>query len=192
MTARLNPATTLRKKLGKLLENISTIDIIESLSIIQKTQPKPSDTASSEQKLQPPAWKKNRVESPSNPFYHYTPGSTINISSTDAFSSTATSAFGRFPFQSRQRKTELLEPYGLRSPPPSPDFGISDLWEAAESEKEEEELEDQEFTYQNPITESPEVETLNLQAQQNLNIDNLKIETPNQQRQNNPKPELIN
>ncbi|KAG9302336.1 hypothetical protein G9A89_008828 [Geosiphon pyriformis] len=52
-TVRLNPATTLRKKLGKLLENISTINTIESLSIIQRTQPKLSDTASSEQ----PQWK---------------------------------------------------------------------------------------------------------------------------------------
>ncbi|KAG9301384.1 hypothetical protein G9A89_018056 [Geosiphon pyriformis] len=42
-TARLNPATMLRKKLGKLLENISTINTIKSLSIIQRTQPKPSD-----------------------------------------------------------------------------------------------------------------------------------------------------
>ncbi|KAG9285788.1 hypothetical protein G9A89_013213 [Geosiphon pyriformis] len=62
-------------------------------------------------KIQPPAWKKNRVESPSNPSYHYTPGSAINISSTDTFTSTATSAFGQFLFQSRQRKTELLGPY---------------------------------------------------------------------------------
>ncbi|KAG9288566.1 hypothetical protein G9A89_003441 [Geosiphon pyriformis] len=284
MTAKLNLATMLRKKLGKLLENISTIDTIESLFIIQRTQPKPSDpskpsdTAFSEQpqrktstnntkpkvaeseiiganhlgfakslfqhycqylelnhnhisaksvfnfyvnekissllgtpvntesaretfykeliqntnlstnhnfasiiteinkkiehhtqqrypityaskgkrklqtpavtprKLQPPAWKKNRVKSPSNPSYHYTPGN----------------------------------------------FGISDPWEAAESEKKEEESEDQEFTYQNLITESPEVETPNFQAQQNLNIENSEIETPNQQRQNNPKPELIN
>ncbi|KAG9306881.1 hypothetical protein G9A89_002550 [Geosiphon pyriformis] len=89
------------------------------------------------------------------------------------FSSTVTSTFGRFPFQSRQKKTELLGPYGeyfkgfnsrssislgLRSSPPPPDFGISDLWETAESEKEKK-SEDQEFTYQNPIIESPEVET---------------------------------
>ncbi|KAG9305756.1 hypothetical protein G9A89_005154 [Geosiphon pyriformis] len=93
-------------------------------------------------KLQPPAWKKNKVESPSNPSYHYTLRSAINISSTDMFSSTATSTFGRFPFQSRQKKTELLGPYELRSPPPPPDFGISDSWETAKSEKEEEELED--------------------------------------------------
>ncbi|KAG9300726.1 hypothetical protein G9A89_023524 [Geosiphon pyriformis] len=329
-TARLNPATTLRKKLGKLLENISTIDTIKSLSIIQKTQPKPSDpskpsnTAPAEQpqqktstdntkpkvaeseniranhlgftkslfqhycqylrlnhnhisaesafnfyvnkkissllgtpvntesaretfykeliqntnlptnhnfasiitkinkeiehhtqqrypityasknkgklqtpvvtprKLQPPAWKKNRVESPSNPSYYYTPRSTINILSTDAFSSTATSVFEQFPFQSRQKKTELLRPYGeyfegfnsqsstpsgLRLPPPPPDFGISDLWEAAESKKKEEESEDQEFTYQHLITENPEVETPNLQTQQQL--ENLEIKTPN-------------
>ncbi|KAG9294415.1 hypothetical protein G9A89_001920 [Geosiphon pyriformis] len=42
-TARLNLATMLRKKLRKLLENISTINTIESLFIIQRTQPKPSD-----------------------------------------------------------------------------------------------------------------------------------------------------
>ncbi|KAG9285643.1 hypothetical protein G9A89_009283 [Geosiphon pyriformis] len=86
-------------------------------------------------KIQPPAWKKNRVESPSNPSYHYTLGSAINISSTDVFPSTATLAFGRFLFQN---------------------FGISDLWKATESEKEEEELEDQKFTYQNSITKNPE------------------------------------
>ncbi|KAG9294176.1 hypothetical protein G9A89_021535 [Geosiphon pyriformis] len=50
-------------------------------------------------KTQSPAWKKNRVESPSNLLYHYTPGSAINISSTDAFPSTVTLTFGRFSFQ---------------------------------------------------------------------------------------------
>ncbi|KAG9292184.1 hypothetical protein G9A89_023904 [Geosiphon pyriformis] len=159
-------------------------------------------------KIQPPAWKKNRVESSSNPSYHYTSGSTINISSTDAFPSTATSAFGQFPFQSRQRKTKLLGPYSeyferfnsqlstpsrLRSPPPPPDFRISDPWEAVESEKEEEESEDQEFTYQYPITENSEVETPNIQTQQQLKnpeIETLNIRTPPNQR--NQNPELIN
>ncbi|KAG9298028.1 hypothetical protein G9A89_018856 [Geosiphon pyriformis] len=42
-TARINPATKLRKKLGKQLENTTTINLIESLSIIQRTQPKPLD-----------------------------------------------------------------------------------------------------------------------------------------------------
>ncbi|KAG9291486.1 hypothetical protein G9A89_021905 [Geosiphon pyriformis] len=113
-------------------------------------------------KIQPPTWKKNRVESPSNPSYYYTPGSAINISSTDVFPSTATLAFRRFLFQT------------------------------AESEKEEEESEDQEFTYQYPITKNPEVETLNFQTQQNPDLENLEIKTPNHQRQNNPNPELIN
>ncbi|KAG9291762.1 hypothetical protein G9A89_012047 [Geosiphon pyriformis] len=45
-------------------------------------------------KIQLPAWKKNRVESPSNSSYYYTPGSAINISLTDAFPSTVTSVFG--------------------------------------------------------------------------------------------------
>ncbi|KAG9287784.1 hypothetical protein G9A89_017379 [Geosiphon pyriformis] len=91
--------------------------------------------------------------------------------------SNTTSAFGQFPFQSKQRKAELLGPYGmyfkgfnLRSSMPSrlqsplslPDFGISDLWEVMESkEKEEKEAKNQEFTYQNPITENPKFETLN-------------------------------
>ncbi|KAG9297103.1 hypothetical protein G9A89_019384 [Geosiphon pyriformis] len=145
-------------------------------------------------KIQPPAWKKNRVESPSNPSYHYTFGSAINISSTDIFPSTMTSAFGQFSFQSRQRKTELLGPYdeyfegfnsqsstpsGLQSLPPSPNFRIFDPWEAAESEKEEEESEDQEFTYQHLITENLKVEIPNFQTQQNPDLENSEIETPN-------------
>ncbi|KAG9302894.1 hypothetical protein G9A89_022310 [Geosiphon pyriformis] len=91
------------------------------------------------QKIQPSAWKKNRVESPSNPSYYYTPESTINISSTDD-----------------HMANTLRDLIRLQSPPPPPDFGISDLWKAAESEKEEKKSEDQEFTYQNPITENPE------------------------------------
>ncbi|KAG9303484.1 hypothetical protein G9A89_018380 [Geosiphon pyriformis] len=71
-------------------------------------------------------------------------------------------------------------------------FGISDPWEAAESEKEEKESEDQEFTYQCPITENWEVETLNFQTQQNPDLENSEIKTPNHQRQNNPNSELIN
>ncbi|KAG9284411.1 hypothetical protein G9A89_023668 [Geosiphon pyriformis] len=44
MTARLNLATMLRKKLRKPLEDTTTINLIESLSIIQRTpQQKPSD-----------------------------------------------------------------------------------------------------------------------------------------------------
>ncbi|KAG9287880.1 hypothetical protein G9A89_017475 [Geosiphon pyriformis] len=79
----------------------------------------------------------------------------------------------------QQRKTKLLGPYGeyfegfnsqlstssgLRSLLPPPDFGIFDLWEAAKSEKKEEESEDQEFTYQQPITEN--LEPLQLPPQQ--------------------------
>ncbi|KAG9301066.1 hypothetical protein G9A89_015802 [Geosiphon pyriformis] len=47
----------------------------------------------------------------------------------------------------------------------------------------------------NLITENSEVETLNLQTQQNLNLKNLEIETPNIQpppNQNNQNPNLIN
>ncbi|KAG9294642.1 hypothetical protein G9A89_008121 [Geosiphon pyriformis] len=64
--------------------------------------------------------------------------------------------------------------------------------EAAESEKEEEESEDQKFTYQCLITENLEVEIPNFQTQQNPDLENLEIKTLNHQRQNNPNPELIN
>ncbi|KAG9305641.1 hypothetical protein G9A89_022563 [Geosiphon pyriformis] len=62
-------------------------------------------------------------------------------------------------------------------------------------EEEEKESKDQEFTYQNSITESLEVETPNLQIQQNLNLENPEIETPNIQplpNQNNQNSNLIN
>ncbi|KAG9290662.1 hypothetical protein G9A89_011625 [Geosiphon pyriformis] len=158
------------------------------------------------EKLQTPA--KTRVEFPTNPSYHYTPGSTINITSTSAATSNITSAFRQFSFQSKQRKAELLEPYGtyfeefnsqlltpsgLQLPLPPPDFRISDSWKVIKSEEEEEkEAKDQEFTYQNPIAENPEFEILNLQTQQNLNPENLKIETPNIQTQDNQNLNLIN
>ncbi|KAG9289256.1 hypothetical protein G9A89_007501 [Geosiphon pyriformis] len=45
-------------------------------------------------KIQPPTWKKNRIESLSNPSYYYISGSTINISLIDVSPSTTTSAFG--------------------------------------------------------------------------------------------------
>ncbi|KAG9299913.1 hypothetical protein G9A89_009641 [Geosiphon pyriformis] len=48
-------------------------------------------------KLQTPA--KNRVEFPSNPSYHYTSESAINILSTNVFPLIVISAFGQFPFQ---------------------------------------------------------------------------------------------
>ncbi|KAG9297060.1 hypothetical protein G9A89_001544, partial [Geosiphon pyriformis] len=62
--------------------------------------------------IQPPIWKKHRIESPTNLSYHYTPGSAINITATDASTSHATSIFGQFPFQSKQRKEDLLGLYG--------------------------------------------------------------------------------
>ncbi|KAG9302021.1 hypothetical protein G9A89_021065 [Geosiphon pyriformis] len=176
-------------------------------NLIHESKEKLQTPAVTPRKIQPPVWKKNRVESPSNPSYHYTPGSTINISSTNTFPSTATSAFGQFLFQSRQRKTELLGPYSeyfegfnsrsstpseLQLPPPPPDFRISDPWKAAESEKKKEESENQEFTYQCPITENLEVETPNFQIQQNPDLENSEIKTPNHQKQNNPNSELSN
>ncbi|KAG9303491.1 hypothetical protein G9A89_018387 [Geosiphon pyriformis] len=101
--------------------------------------------------------------------------------------SNATSAFGRFPFQSKQKKKDLLELYSE----------IVSSWEITELEEEqeieeEEESEDQEFTYQNLILENPEIETLNFQTQPNLDNqenDTLNIQTP--PNQNNLNPESI-
>ncbi|KAG9285373.1 hypothetical protein G9A89_010848 [Geosiphon pyriformis] len=73
-----------------------------------------------------------------------------------------TSTFGHFPFQSKQRKKDLLEPYE-----------IIDLEE--KQEKEEEESEDQEFIYQNPIPENLNIETPNFQTQQNPEIKTLNF-----------------
>ncbi|KAG9307139.1 hypothetical protein G9A89_016967 [Geosiphon pyriformis] len=90
--------------------------------------------------IQLSSWKKHRVESPTALSYHYTPGSTINISSVDASTSNAILTVGRFQFQSKQWKENLLGPYGvyfegfksqlptpsgIRSLPLQPDFGIA-------------------------------------------------------------------
>ncbi|KAG9294000.1 hypothetical protein G9A89_019338 [Geosiphon pyriformis] len=161
-----------------------------SITYTDKSKGKIQTPAATLKGIQLPSWKKHRVESPTTLSYHYTLESTINISLADT----------------KQQKEDLLGPYRayfeefksqsptssrIRSPPPQPDFGIATLWELSEKE-EEEELEDQEFTYQNPITENPEVETPNFQAQQSLNLENLEIKIPNHQRQNNPNSELSN
>ncbi|KAG9289002.1 hypothetical protein G9A89_015551 [Geosiphon pyriformis] len=119
------------------------------------------------QRIQPPTWKKTRVESPTNPSYHYTPRSAINITLTGAFTATTTPTFEKFPFQSKQKKENLLGlygkyfekfksqlpmPLGFQSLPPQPDFGTASPWEITklegeQEEKKEKESEDQEFTY---------------------------------------------
>ncbi|KAG9288249.1 hypothetical protein G9A89_021280 [Geosiphon pyriformis] len=45
-------------------------------------------------RIQPPTWKKTRVESLINLSYYYIPRSTINITSTGVTTSNITSAFG--------------------------------------------------------------------------------------------------
>ncbi|KAG9301801.1 hypothetical protein G9A89_003188 [Geosiphon pyriformis] len=118
---------------------------------------------------------KHKVESLTNLLYYYTPRSAINITSTDASTLNVISTFGQFAFQSKQRKTDLLEPYEIM--------------------ESEEESKDQEFTYQNPIPKNPTIETPNLQTQQHLDLENPEIKTLNiqtPQNHNNSNPELIN
>ncbi|KAG9290720.1 hypothetical protein G9A89_011683 [Geosiphon pyriformis] len=120
-------------------------------------------------------------------------GSVINISSTDMFTSNTTSIFECFPFQSKQWKAELLRPYGNYFE----EFKLNTSpWEITELEKKEKkESKNQEFTYQNPITENSEFRTPNLQTQQNSNLENPEIKTPNIQppsNQNNQNSNLIN
>ncbi|KAG9299690.1 hypothetical protein G9A89_006406 [Geosiphon pyriformis] len=136
--------------------------LIYPITYTSKSKGKLQTPAVTPKKIQPPTWKKTKIESLTDSFYHYTLGSVINITSTSTSTSNVISTFGQLLFQT------------------------------SKSKKEEEESEDQEFTYQNPITENPEVETPNLQAQQKLTIENSEIGTPNQQRQNNSNPELIN
>ncbi|KAG9307596.1 hypothetical protein G9A89_023161 [Geosiphon pyriformis] len=69
-------------------------------------------SAATPKEIQLSSWKKHRVESPTTLSYHYTPESTINISSADASTSNMTSTFGRFQFQSKQWKEDLLGSYG--------------------------------------------------------------------------------
>ncbi|KAG9290635.1 hypothetical protein G9A89_011598 [Geosiphon pyriformis] len=128
----------INKRIVYLLGTLINIELARKAFYSKEKLQTPAVTS---KRIQPPTWKKTRVEFPTNLLYHYTLGSTINITFTSASTSNMTSAFGRFPFQN---------------------FGISDLWEVTESEEEEEEKsEDQEFTYQNPIPENPEFEISN-------------------------------
>ncbi|KAG9303074.1 hypothetical protein G9A89_000078 [Geosiphon pyriformis] len=113
-------------------------------------------------KLQTPA--KQRIESLIYPSYHHMPGSTINIASTDAFTSTRM-LLARIAFQSKQKKNKLLGAYsdyfeGFKSRSPTPSGFRS-------------------------LLHQPDFGTV-------TTLENSKIKTPNHQRQNNPNPELIN
>ncbi|KAG9298608.1 hypothetical protein G9A89_000827 [Geosiphon pyriformis] len=108
-------------------------------------------------KIQPPTWKKTKVESPAQPLYHYTPKSAINFLSIDAVNKV------------KQNYWELL-----------PDFRTASPWEVTESEEkqkgqEKKESEDQKFTYQNLILENPE------QSPQQLNPQIQQLQGPPQQ-----------
>ncbi|KAG9288414.1 hypothetical protein G9A89_015620 [Geosiphon pyriformis] len=135
-------------------------------------------------------WKKQRIKSPIYPSYYHTPRSIINITSTNVSTSMKT-PITRILFQSKQAKVDLLGTYGFQSPSYQPDFRTTSSWKVTESE--EEENEDQEFNYQNPILQNPEIRILNIQTQQhieNLEIGTLNIQTPPQQK--NPNADQIN
>ncbi|KAG9285972.1 hypothetical protein G9A89_022648 [Geosiphon pyriformis] len=135
------------------------------ITYTSKDKGKLQTPAVTSQKIQPLTWKKTRVKFLNNPSYHYILRSAINILSTDASTSNVTSAFGRFLFQNKQKKEDLLGPYGKIV----------------------------KFTYQNPILKNPEIKTPNFQIQPNLNNsenNTLNIQTP--PNQNNPNSEVIN
>ncbi|KAG9290619.1 hypothetical protein G9A89_011582 [Geosiphon pyriformis] len=115
-------------------------------------------------------YKHQQIELPTNPSYHYTPGSTINITSTGMSTLNTTFTYGCFLFQK-----------------------VTDLEE--EQEEKEEESENQKFTYQNLIPENLNIKTPNFQTQQNPNLENSEIETLNfqiQYHQNNHNPDINN
>ncbi|KAG9303922.1 hypothetical protein G9A89_005832 [Geosiphon pyriformis] len=104
--------------------------------------------AATPKKIQLPSWKKHKVESPTTLSYYYTLRSAINILSADMSTSNATSTFGRFQFQSKQRKEDLLGPYN---------FGAATPWELSKKKEER---------------KNPEIETPNIRTQQNQNNQN--------------------
>ncbi|KAG9285832.1 hypothetical protein G9A89_013257 [Geosiphon pyriformis] len=147
------------------------------ITYADKSKGKIQTPAATPKKIQLSSWKKHRVESPTTPSHHYIPESTINILSADTSTSIVTLTFGRFQFQSKQRKEDLLGPYsmyferfklrsstpsGIQSPIPQPDFRAATPWELSEEEKEG--SKDQGFTYQNPISKNSEFGTLNVQT----------------------------
>ncbi|KAG9306661.1 hypothetical protein G9A89_004208 [Geosiphon pyriformis] len=63
-------------------------------------------------------WKKQRFDLPANPLYYHTPKSTINIIS--AATASTTTLLNQIPFQSKQKKAELLGTYVIViNPPPA-------------------------------------------------------------------------
>ncbi|KAG9295307.1 hypothetical protein G9A89_021238 [Geosiphon pyriformis] len=123
-----------------------------------------------------------KVELPTALSYHYTSGSAINILSVDVSTSNKEDLLRPYGAYFEGFKSQLPTPSRIQLLLPQPDFETTTPWELSK-EEEEEELEDQEFTYQNLITENPE---------QNLNLEISEIKTPNHQRQNNSNPELNN
>ncbi|KAG9298071.1 hypothetical protein G9A89_018154 [Geosiphon pyriformis] len=194
---QIKPAIMLKTKIGKTIQKPTT-----SSSNLYKDKERLQTPAVTPKQIQPPIWKKTRVELLTNSLYYYTSGSVINIPLTDVSTLNVTSTFGQLSFQSKQKKAELLRTYsdyfeefklrlptpsGFQSPPLQPNFGNMSPWKITKSEKEEEkEAEDQEFTYQNPIPENLNIKTPNFQTQQDPNLENLEIRTLNFQTPQNP------
>ncbi|KAG9294144.1 hypothetical protein G9A89_021503 [Geosiphon pyriformis] len=85
-------ATTLRKKLTELQFRKTTEKITWEFLYTQQQFPiiyadkdkeRLQTPAVTPKKIQPPTWKKTKVESPTYPLYYYTPESAINISLAD-------------------------------------------------------------------------------------------------------------
>ncbi|KAG9288617.1 hypothetical protein G9A89_006718 [Geosiphon pyriformis] len=146
--------------------------------------------AGTPKQIQLPTWKKQRFDSPVNLSYYHTPRSTINIINTATTS--ATTPLNRIPFQSKQKKTELLRTYGdyferfkLQSPmpseiqlsPPQPDFGAVSSWEITDSE--EKKSSDWKVNKQNLILEHSEIKTPVNQTLENQNNQNPDQSHPN-------------
>ncbi|KAG9301866.1 hypothetical protein G9A89_004545 [Geosiphon pyriformis] len=69
------------------------------ITYLSKSKKKLQTPAVIPKQIQPPTWKKNQVELPTNSSYYYIPKSAINILLTDASTSNATSIFECFLFQ---------------------------------------------------------------------------------------------
>ncbi|KAG9296451.1 hypothetical protein G9A89_015043 [Geosiphon pyriformis] len=121
------------------------------ITYVDKGKRKLQTLAVTLRQILPPTWKKTRVESPTNPLYHYTLGSTINISSTGTSQNYWELMAITLKDLNRDRQCHQ-------------DFDTHHLSQISEPQEKEKEFEDQEFTYQNPIPENPDFGTPNFQT----------------------------
>ncbi|KAG9286997.1 hypothetical protein G9A89_022961 [Geosiphon pyriformis] len=142
------------------------------ITFVNKGKGRLQTPAETPKQIQLLTWKKQRFDSPANSSYYHTPGSTINIINTVTTSTTM--PLNRILFQSKQKKTELLETYDFRA------ISSSEI-----TNSKEEESSDQKVNKQNLILKHSEIKTLHLPP---VIVINPLSAPPNTQQQQQPQP----